>query len=265
MRKKHKVGLKTETSAKATAFVIAKRKVSTRLSAKTSLVRNASLALQELSDHIKSEGFCMDGWGIKWNTVSHPALIQEYAQLLCEHIANLNLLIENEIFLKALLPFSQSCFAWPVRVSKRKPFGEDRDKLIDKLQVGKHTIAADPNARFNPSKRFGKVAFDILQRIEWERTNNRLLFRKDNPPPMWIYDAKMLPPFNTKATLIDKKKWLAVVEQLLEEDLRNPELTKSYRLLITANSHEERWRAVLFDKLRGEFDSLWGFHRQRKK
>ena len=266
---KNKNSIGKEAKAKATAFVIAKRKSSaqstTKLSAKMSPAGKASQALDELANYIMGKGRRIEGWGLKQNTLLHPALIREYAQMLCEHVAKLNSLIDDETFLKALLPFSQSCFAWPVRVGKRKPFGEDQDKLIKKIQVGKLTIAADPNARFNPSKRFGKVAFDLLQRIEWERINTRFFIFEKSSPPMWSYDAKALPSFNTKASSEDKKQWLAVVKQILDEDLSDPEVVKSYRHLITASSHEKRWRAVFFDKIRGEFDSLWGLHRQGKK
>jgi len=196
--------------------------------------------------------------------------ILEYAQLVCEHVGNLNSLIESHSEL--LLPFSRNCLSWPMRVSKRKVFGDDTDDLIQKLKVGEDTIANDSAARFDPTKKFGWVAWNIIERIEGKRKFSRYpsyptpnLVTNLFPAPSWAKDARKLPKFTRKASPEEKRQWLTVVNQVLEDELQNPKRCAEYRSLITAPSHQERWKAVLFDKVRGEFDSLWRVHNRKHK
>jgi hypothetical protein len=189
------------------------------------------------------------------------AALHAYASLVRKHVENLNSLVATHRDL--LLPFSQNCFSWPARIGKRNVFGDDPDELIRQLQVGKNTIADDSASRFDPTSKFGKVAWELIERIELCRAASvarHVWYR----PKSWDTTAKTLSPFNRKASPADKKMWLAVVEQVLKDDFRDPEQAASYRCLITAPSHKRRWKAVFFDKVRGEFDSLWGLHRRQR-
>jgi hypothetical protein len=188
------------------------------------------------------------------------AAIHAYASLVREHVGNLNSLVATHRDL--LLPFSRNCFSWPARIGKRKVFGDDPDELIRQLQVGKATIADDPASRFDPTSKFGKVAWELIERIDLCRMASVAPYVWCSPKS-WETAAKTLPPFHRKASPADKKMWLAVVEQVLKDDFRDPEQAASYRCLITAPSHKRRWKAVFFDKVRGEFDSLWGLHRRK--
>lgn len=150
--------------------------------------------------------------------------------------------------------------AWPMRVAKRKVFGDDIERLKAELPIGRDTIAADPNARFNPASKFGGVAFELLNRIEHWRTLTPQTFWFPSFPN-WAHEARELPPFSRKASPAEKAKWRAVVEKILDEDFKDPELLKSYRALVSAPSHQRRWKSVFRDKIRLEFDSLWGMNR----
>jgi hypothetical protein len=87
---------------------------------------------------------------------------------------------------------------------------------------------------------------------------SRILY--PSPTPSWETAAQKLPPFNFngKATTEERDQWLAVVRQVLEEDFRDPEQTKIYRKLITAESHQNRWKAVFRNKIESGFAYLWG-------
>ena len=200
--------------------------------------------------------------------------ILEYAELVWEHVGNLNSLIETHREL--LLPFSRNCCSWPMQISKRKGFGDNPDDLIDKLKVGEDTVANDSATRFDLTKKFGRLALNLIMRIEYKRepvscqpSYPTPSWAKDLFPtpstPTWVKDARKLPKFTRKASTEEQKQWLTVVNQVLEDDLRNPNRLADYRSLITAPSHKDRWKAVLFDKVRGEFDSLWKLHSQKRK
>ena len=190
--------------------------------------------------------------------------MQMYAMLVCDHVKNLNSLIQSHA--QFLQPYSRTCFSWPIRIAKRKPFGDDADEIIRVLQVGKDTIADDPASRFNPTSKFGKVAWELIQRIEREKTNARIVGCAffNTPTPSWAIAARALPPFSRKASSAIREKWQTVVEQVLEEDFLDPVQAASYISLITARSHSHRRKKVFFDKVRGAFDSLWELHRQRR-
>ena len=108
-------------------------------------------------------------------------------------------------------------------------------------------------------RKFGSVALKLIERIESAKFLHVLFL-----PTSWVTAAAMLPPFNGKATTEEKNKWMAVVKQILEDDFRGPEQAESYCRLITAPSHQTRWKAVFINKIEGEFDSLWGLHRKPK-
>jgi hypothetical protein len=185
--------------------------------------------------------------------------IQAYASLVREHVKNLNSLFAKHR--EFLLPISRNSFNWPMLISNRKPFGDDHDELLWKFQVGKDTIANDPNARFDPTKKFGKVAWELIERIEHCRvTPQRMLELEQmlsNTRCSWAAAARTLPSFKRKPSPEEKKQWLAVVKQVLENDFRDPELASDYRLLVTAPSHKKRWKAVFSDKVLRQFDYLW--------
>jgi hypothetical protein len=183
--------------------------------------------------------------------------IKVYVNLVHESVKNLNSLASKHQ--EIILPLSRRCLSWPARVSKRKGFGDDADELIRNLEVGKDTIANDSAARFNPKRKFGSVALKLIERIESAKFFHFLFL-----PPSWVTAAAMLPPFNGKATTEEKKKWMVVVKQILEDDFRDSEQAESYCRLITAPSHQTRWKAVFINKIEGEFDSLWGLHRKPK-
>jgi hypothetical protein len=153
-------------------------------------------------------------------------------------------------------------FAWPMRIGTRKPFGDDVERLKTELKPGGATIAANKNARFNPASKFGKVAMELLDRIERWRT-----YPKDGfvfgPLPEWAREARELPAFSGKAPPAERVEWQTVVKKLLDEDFKDSKLANSYRLLVSAPSHQRRWRAVFCYKVLSEFDSLWGIHRKR--
>jgi len=188
-----------------------------------------------------------------------PLAIKAYVILVRENVNNLNMLTSKHSEL--IHPISRRCLNWPARISKRRVFGDDADELIRKLEVGKDTIANDPASRFNPNGKFGKVAWTLIQRIEDGKTLAPAI-SNFGIPPSWVMAAKELSAFNRKATLEQKKKWMAVVEQLLADDFCNPKLAESYQQIITARSHKKRWKVIFMDKIRGEFDSLWGMHRR---
>lgn len=190
------------------------------------------------------------------------AAIKHYANLVLKCVENLNTLALKHR--EKVLPLSRQCLSWPVRVSKRKVFGDNADELILKLQIGADTIANDPTARFNPKSRFGKIAFQLIERIENARTNPVYLTLVLPHPQSWEAAAQKLPPFNIRATPDEKKSWQAVVKKILKGDFSDPVQADIYRRLITAKSHQNRWKAVFENKVIGEFDSLWGLHRKAK-
>jgi len=121
----------------------------------------------------------LEAQGIEWRDRNKAALrdckqvtggdaaaLEAYSHIVCEHVRKLNSLTNDKNLLSKLLPHSRTCLAWPVRISRRKVFGEDADELISRLEVGKDTIAGDPAARFNPKSKFGKLAWEIIARIE---------------------------------------------------------------------------------------------------
>lgn len=150
--------------------------------------------------------------------------------------------------------------AWPMRMGKRKPFGDDVERLKTDLKLGRDTIAADPNARFNPASKFGKVAMELLDRIERWRTfpKGGFVF---GPIPEWAREAMKLPAFSRKASPAEKDRWRTVVKKLLDEDFKDELRAENYRTLVTARTHKPRWRAVVRGKVLSEFDSLWGINR----
>jgi hypothetical protein len=192
-----------------------------------------------------------------------PDAIREYAKLVREHVEKLNSLIATHRDL--LLPYSQKCFNWPVRVAKRKPFRDDADDIIRKLEIGKETIANDPNARFDPTRKFGNVALNLIEQIELYRTTRPFLVGQSWPS--WASDAQKLQAFSIKASSEEQKQWLAVVEKVLDEGFRDSETGTSYLSLLTAPSYKRnrRRKAAFFDKVRSEFETLWGSRRQARK
>ena len=188
-----------------------------------------------------------------------PRALKAYATLTCDMVESLNdwALNQHSEKLKAV---ARKFLAWPMRISTRKAFGDDPD-LVAKLQVAKETIAADRAARFNPKKKYGMLVLYLLERIDARRSENcPYLFEETG----WANSAHTLPAFSLKASRTDQQKWLAVVDELLQEDLGKATLAFSYREFITADSHADRWQAVLRDKVKCEFDSLWGIHRKPK-
>jgi hypothetical protein len=200
-----------------------------------------------------------------------PDAILKYVWLVREHVANLNSLLATHR--EFLLPISRNCFSWPMLISKQKKFGDDPDEIIEASQVGTETIADDSKAKFNPKGKFGRIAMDVLARIEHRRIEPVV----SHPPIIigthsdfsWAHSARTLPIFpryrpapawSTENT--DCKKWRQVINQVLDEDLRDANQAAYYRSLITANSHKQRWKAVFKNKVLGEFDSLWGLHRK---
>ena len=228
----------------------------------------ASKALGELFLQAQGKEWCntrdYTGTGCKINPVAggDAAAIAAYAHLVCEHVKNLNLLIATHR--KFLLPYSQKCFCWPVRISKRKPFGDDAVDIIRQLQVGSDTIAGDPTARFNPDSKFGKVAWTLIQRIEQCRNEPAFVPAWCQTKENWARDARSLPPLTPKPSTNDKDKWLAVVKQVLKDDFQNPNKRAYYRSLIKAKTHQRHWESRLVEKVCGEFESLWGLHRKAK-
>ena len=196
-----------------------------------------------------------------------PVAIQEYVRLVREHVENLNSLIATHR--EFLLPISRNLFSWPIRISKRKPFGDDRDKLIEDLEVGKETIANDPTARFNPKSKFGKVAWKLIERIEQCRAASEqslaIQFALSNFRCSWETAARALQSFKATMSSDDKKKYWAiywlVAKKVLQEDFSDPIKAKSYLNLITG---KPQTMSVFIDKIRGEFDSLGGLHRKAK-
>jgi|GEM_PF-2301780 len=151
-------------------------------------------------------------------------------------------------------------FAWPMRIGTRKPFGDDVERLKTDLKPGGATIAANKNARFNPASKFGKVAMQLLDRIERWRTYPKGAF-VFGPIPEWAREARELPAFSGKAPPAERVEWQTVVKKLLDEDFKDGMRAESYRALITAPSHKPRWKGVVRDKVLSEFDSLWGTNR----
>jgi len=192
-------------------------------------------------------------------TGGDPAAIQAYATLVREHVKNLNSLFESHR--EFLLPISRNCFSWPMLISKRKVFGDDPDKIIDDFKVGADTIAGDSAARFNPKSKFGNIAWNLIERIEHCRTTPmqwlQISWMLSNTSCSWATAARTLPSFKLKPSPEEKKQWLVVVKQVLEDDFCNPKQASYYRDLITAPSHEHRWQAVFLDKVRRQFDYLW--------
>jgi hypothetical protein len=193
-----------------------------------------------------------------------PAAIRAYASLVREHVANLNFLLST--YRELVLPFSRNCFSWPMLISKRKVFGDDADELIRVSQVGEDTIANDPAARFDPTKKFGKVAWNLLGRIEYRRAMPPGFF-ESYAKPSWASAAQKLRAFSTKASSEEQKNWLEVMEQVLDEDFRDPRKADDYFSLLSKPSYTQRRRlkAAFFDKVRNEFATLWGSRRQPKK
>ena len=196
-----------------------------------------------------------------------PEAMRAYVKLVCDHIENLNSLLETHREL--LLPISRNRFNWPMRISTKMFFGDNPDKLLLDLQVGKSTIANDPAARFDLTKKFGKAAWNLIKRIEHCRTTPKkwLTFELalSNTHCSWAKDARKLPAFTRQASRDEQIQWLAVVEKVLKDDFRDPELASDYKLLVPAPSHQGRWKAIFFDKIRGVFDSLWCLHSRKQK
>ena len=189
-----------------------------------------------------------------------PQAIEWFATLTDQMVQTLNAWVGSK-HRPVLQRVAAKRVAWPMRIAKRKPFGDDVEQLKTELPIGRDTIAADPNARFNPASKFGRVAFDLLNRIEHWRALPPDSFWFPSFPG-WAHEAKALPQFSRKAPTAQRVQWLAVVEKILEADLKDPELVKSYRNLVSAPSHRPRWESVFRDKVRSEFDSLWGIHRK---
>jgi hypothetical protein len=190
--------------------------------------------------------------------------IARYANLIQEHVKNLNSLIETHGEL--LRPIARQSLAWPVRIGRRKPFGDDSDEIISKLQVGADTIAKDSNARFNPKGKFGRIAVDVLERIEHARSSPKFTafetaLRKSTET--WQNFAATLPPFSVKPTSDEKQNWLKSVRQVLESDFRDLDRASSYLSLLDKPSYKKRRhrKAAFFDKICSEFETLWGSRR----
>jgi hypothetical protein len=274
--------IRGKSMTKATAYVIAERRAlrkrpdfarqeqerqKERQRQLDSPVYNASQALGKL--FLQAQGMpCnqITGWGLDCAKPvpeeADPVVIQAYAMIVCEHVAKLNSLIEKHR--ESLLQVSQNCFSWPMRIGRRKAFGDDTKQIVKELQVGQNTIASDPRTRFNINRRFGKVAWNLIARIEQCRTTPGLMWVLSRHSYSWANAARTLPPFKLKMSSDDQKEWLAVIKQVLDEDFRDPEQTKVYRKLITAKSHQNRWKTVFLDKIQWEFYSLWGWHRKAK-
>jgi hypothetical protein len=203
-------------------------------------------------------------------TGGDPAAIEAYAHLVREHVEKLNSLIATHRDL--LLPYSQKCFNWPVRLAKRKPFGDDADNIIRKLHVGAETIANDPNARFNPNGKFGRIAMSVLERIEHCKTTPlqwlQVRWMLSNTDCRWASSARTLPPFprrTVKPTSDDEDSrlnWLAVAKQVLEDDFRKPERGEIYRRLMACNVRQDE--RYFIGKVCAVFQSFWDKDRKAK-
>lgn len=190
-----------------------------------------------------------------------PQAIEWFATLTDQMVQTLNAWVGSK-HRPVLQRVAAKRVAWPMRIAKRKPFGDDVEQLKTELPIGRDTIAADPNARFNPASKFGKVAMELLDRIELWRTYPKGGF-VFGPIPEWARDATELPAFSGKALPAERVKWQTVVKKHLDENFKDSKLANSYRLLVSAPSHRHRWKSVFRNRVLSEFDSLWGIH-QRK-
>lgn len=183
--------------------------------------------------------------------------IEIYVDFVQERVGTLNDLITKHLPL--ILPISRKSLSWPARISKRQnAFGDDIKWLIRELQLGNDTVANDKASRFNPNRKFGRLAWELIQRIEVERKAPPLFLYGPNS---WKSVARTLPPFNRRATFEEKEKWRAIVKQFLKEEFRGPQ-RETYRQLIKAPTHRRHWETRLIQKVCDEFDSLWGLHRK---
>jgi hypothetical protein len=193
--------------------------------------------------------------------------IRSYASLVCEHVKNLNSLIED--YSECLLPFSRKCLNWPVRHAKRAVFGDDAGAIFHKLQVGAQTIANDPNARFNPNGKYGKIAVDVLERIELCRNERPVLFALRQTTKAWEWSAKKLPAFPrrtdkpTPGDIDSRNKWLAVAEQVMEDDFQNTKRAEGYHRLMASNKRQDE--RYFIGKACATFQKLWDKDRKAMK
>ena len=189
-----------------------------------------------------------------------PVAIGAYVEIAHECVMKLNRHLAPKCK-DAILPISRKCLNWPVLASSQKAFGDDVKGLIQILEVGQDSIANDPTARFNPNSKFGKVAFDIIKRIDEGLATEPSLWNF-GLPPNWITEAKKLPPLNEKIAIATQEEWLKVVENILKDDFSNPEKANSYQDMIPVGGKRKRWKSVFTDKIRWEFYSFWGIHRK---
>ncbi len=190
-----------------------------------------------------------------------PIAVKHYVHFVRERVEKLNILASKHR--EIVLPLSRGCLSWPAQISRMKVFGDDIKGLIKNLEIGEHTIAGDPRARFNPQRKFGRIALQLIRRIEHSRRNVRSIDTL-GVAPKWLTAAEMLPAFSNNLNLQQKNAWITVARLVLEDDIQSEEQAESYRSLITAKSHQTRWKGVFINKILGEFDSLWRIHRRAR-
>src|ERR1035437_8123825 len=66
-----------------------------------------------------------------------PDAIMEYAMLVCDHVKNLNLLVESHK--KLLLPAFRARFTWPILKSTHPHLSQDERKIIPPNELGRDT------------------------------------------------------------------------------------------------------------------------------
>jgi hypothetical protein len=91
------------------------------------------------------------------------AALEAYSRLVCEHVENLNSLVESHT--KHFLPVSRTRFTWPILKSEHPLFSQDENEIFTLLQVGKGTGRYfDRISKWKPS---GKIALLVDELLWW--------------------------------------------------------------------------------------------------
>ena len=123
--------------------------------------------------------------------VGQATAILAYANLIHLHVEKLNSLVETHR--EFLLPYSQTCFNWPVLKSEHPAFSDDEKRILKTLEVGKKSGRFfDGFSKWKPAGT--RIGFFVDELLKWADTCKHgpstkpiYLFGRDQNPLARLY------------------------------------------------------------------------------
>lgn len=163
------------------------------------------------------------------------AAVNEYVQLVCEHVELLNRLVTKHR--EHVLPVSRARVNWPVLKSKHPHLSEDERAILTLLEVGKESgFYLDEHSKWKPS---GRIAWLVDELVQYVISCKNCHRRRKERRPAWVPLPRPHLPFETE--IFARPLWNATFE-------RRAAVLKHFD-----HASEPEWEALIVDMLESCF------------